>query len=173
MQTSKPVFTIFCFVLPLLLSACDQNADSDLQTYVADVQARKYAGIEPLPEVLNYASYVYDKNGMRDPFIPTNNTTDTRWVLGTPCAEVTRKRDALEDFSLEALAMVGSLEQDGERWALIRTQDGTVYRRKTLDYMGKDNGQIRNINERSIELLELISQGEGCIKKTTILTMNE
>lgn len=82
---------------------------------------------------------------MRDPFSPTATAS----VVVTQCTQVERRRDALEDFSLEALAMVGSLQQDGERWTLIRTQDGTVHRRKTLDYIGKDNGQILKVRESS------------------------
>jgi len=168
MQTSNSLITSFC-ALTLFLSACDQNPDSDLQSYVANVKARQYAGIEPLPNVISYATRVYDKTGLRDPFSPTAPVT----LAVTQCTQVERRRDALEDFPLETLTMVGSLEQDGERWVLIRTQDGSIHRRKTLDYIGKDNGQIRKISEHSVELLESIPQGVGCVKKTTILTMNE
>jgi type IV pilus assembly protein PilP len=153
----------------LFLSACDQNSTSGLQAYVSDVKAKQYAGIKPLPNVLSYATYVYGKKDLRDPFSPTAPIGPTV----TQCTQVVRERDALEDFPLDTLTLVGSLKQDGERWALIRTQDGTVHRRKTLDYIGKDNGQIRKVSENSIELLESIPQGGGCVKKTTTLNMNE
>jgi type IV pilus assembly protein PilP len=169
MQTSNSLFPSFCCALALFLSACDQNTIFDLQAYVSDVKARQYAGIGSLPNVLSYATYVYDKTDLRDPFSPTAPIVP----IVTQCTQVVRKRDALEDFPLSTLTMVGSLKQDGERWALIRTQDGTIHRRKILDYLGKDNGQIRKVSENSIELLESIPQGGGCIKKTTILTMNE
>lgn len=169
MQTSNSLYTVFCCALTLVLSACDQHNVSDLQAYVANVQTKQHAGIEPLPNLISYAAYDYDETDLRNPFNPIAPVGPTV----TQCTQVIRKRDALEEIPLEALAMVGSLEQDGERWALIRTQDGTIHRRKTLDYIGKDNGHIRKITENSIELLETIPQGSGCVKKTTLLTLND
>ena len=81
-----------------------------------------------------------------------------------------RARDPLEDYSLESLTMVGSLQLDNVRWALIRSKDGIVHRRSLSDYMGKNNGRILKVTEDSVELQELISQSSfGCIKRTTVL----
>ncbi|WP_455211671.1 pilus assembly protein PilP [Kaarinaea lacus] len=151
-------------------SACNHNNVSDLQTYIAKVKANPQSNIEPLPNVLSYASYTYDDMDLRNPFNPQSPPPIDDITL---CTEINRARDALEDIPLEALTLVGSLEQDGVRWGLIRTRDGTIYRRKPNDYTGKDNGHITQITETSLELLELIPQGSGCVKKTTILTMNE
>ena len=169
MYKSNSLSSVVYCALAIILSACSHNNVSDLQAYVTDVKAKQHAGIEPLPNILSYATYTYDKAELRDPFSPTAAVKPPV----TQCSQVVRRRDPLEDFSLEALTMVGSLEQDGERWALIRSQDGVIHRRKTFDYIGKDNGHIRKITETSIELRESISQGDGCVNKTTILSMAE
>jgi type IV pilus assembly protein PilP len=159
----------FYCILLLVLSACDLGNVNDLQAYVAGVKSRQYAGIEPLPHILGGVPYSFNVNGQRDPFNPIEHKT----ISVAQCTRATRRRDALEGFPLQTLTMVGSLERDKERWALIQTQDGGIHRRKVNDYVGEDNGQIKKITENSIELLELISQGGGCVNKTTILTLNE
>ena len=165
-----PVFYgVLLLVLLLVLSACDRGNVNDLQTYVAGVKSRQYAGIEPLPNILGSLPYSYNVHDQRDPFSPVEH----KIISVAQCTRVARRRDALEGFPLQTLTMVGSLERDKERWALIQTQDGGIHRRKVSDYMGEDNGQIKKITENSIELLELISQGGGCVNKTTILTLNE
>jgi len=172
MQTKNSLLrkTVFACTLVVTFSACNQNNVSDLQAYVTEVKAKPQSSIEPLPNVLSYASYAYDDTDLRNPFIPLTTPPIDDITL---CTEINRARDALEDIPLEALTLVGSLEQDGVRWGLIRTQDGTIYRRKPNDYIGKDNGHITQITETSMELLELIPQGSGCVKKTTILTLKE
>jgi type IV pilus assembly protein PilP len=171
MYIEKYLFTktVFYCVLMLAAGGCARDDTGDLQAYVAGVQVKQYAGIDPLPTILASAVYNYDVKDSRDPFkqIP-NKTIEVR-----ECTEITHKRDALEAFPLDTLSMVGSVERDSERWALIRTRDGIVHRRRVNDYMGEDNGQIMKITENSIELLESISQGGGCVKKTTILTLNQ
>lgn len=157
--------------LTLILASCNQGNITDLQVYVTDIESRKHAHIKPLPPPSEYEAYAYKENNLRNPFNPGAQkgpeNPDT-------CPNSVHERDALEEFPLESLAMVGSLQLSGKRWALISTQDGTIHRRKTYDYVGNNNGQITKITEKSMELLELISDRTiGCIKRVTILTLNE
>jgi len=170
MRISNWLITFSACALLFILSACNQNNVSDLQAYVANVQAKQHAGIEPLPNPLSFATYVYNGDDLRNLFIPKKPQGPEDETI---CTDDNRIRDALEEFPLDTLTMVGSLEQEGERWALLRTQEGTIHRRKTLDYIGKDNGHIQSITENSIELLESIPQGAGCVNKTTILSLND
>jgi len=45
--------------------------------------------------------------------------------------------------------------------ALIRDPEGTVSRVKPGNYLGQNNGKIRAIHADSLELVELVSNGNG------------
>ena len=61
--------------------------------------------------------------------------------------------------------MVGTLEQEGTRWALIRTPDETIQRVKKDNYMGLNRGRIMDITQSRVELVEIVPDGFGGWKK--------
>ncbi len=155
----------------LVLLGCGSNNSADLVGYVRDVQARKPSTIEPLPPTVQYATYHYDESDLRDPFVleDTGTTTNT-----SPCPEMARSRDALEDFPLDTLTMVGSLEHEQLRWALIRTQNGAVHRIKADDYLGQHSGRILKITETEVQIREFVPAADsGCIKRVAVLSLSK
>jgi len=154
------------------LAGCGGEPYSDLTDYVAQVKARPKSPIEPLPEIMEYPAYTYDESQLRDPFIPpapkrmASTDPNLRPDHHTP--------DVLEQFPLDTLKMVGSLEQNGQRWALIKAQDGTLYRTKRGRYMGQDNGKIVNITESKVVLQEIVPDGlGGWVKREAVITVSE
>lgn len=57
--------------------------------------------------------------------------------------------------------MVGTLAQKSDNWGLVQTNDGTIHRVKSGNYMGRNHGRIIRINEQNIELTELVPNGSG------------
>jgi type IV pilus assembly protein PilP len=57
--------------------------------------------------------------------------------------------------------MVGTLEQSGRTYGLIKDADGGVHRVQRGDYMGTDHGKIQSIDETEIELIEIVPDGTG------------
>jgi type IV pilus assembly protein PilP len=57
--------------------------------------------------------------------------------------------------------MVGTLQQAGQRYALIRTPDGAVARIKKGNYMGQNYGLVIEISDAAVELREMIQDGAG------------
>jgi type IV pilus assembly protein PilP len=159
-------------VLSLGLLACGGENVSDLQTYVQDVKTRKKGRVEPLPEVKTYAAYSYDESKLRDPFTPVQRKVSRLRSNNGLQPNFKREREVLEQFPLDTLKMVGSLEQNGERWALIKSQDGTLYRAKRGRYMGQDNGKILQITESKIVLQEIVPDGlGGWVKREATLSV--
>ena len=154
------------------LLACTGGNVSDLQSYVAEVKSRKKGSVPPLPEPEHYESYAYVKEKLRDPFTPKKKK---RVNAGTKIKLQCRPpRDILEGFPLDSLKMVGSLEQKGERWALVKGNDGTLYRTKKGKCMGQDDGKIMKITESEIVLMETVADGlGGRIKRKTVLSVSE
>lgn len=171
MVTFKAKLSIVLIGLGLLAGCSGENL-SDLNDYVNQVKARQKSRIEPLPEIMEYPAYSYDESQLRDPFIPpapkrlANSDPNLRPDHHTP--------DILEQFPLDTLKMVGSLEQSGQRWALIKAQDGTLYRTKAGRYMGQDNGKIINITETKVVLQEIVPDGlGGWVKREAVITVSE
>ena len=171
MFTIKAKLSIVFISLGLLASCSGENL-SDLHDYVTQVKAKQKSRIEPLPEIMDYPTYAYDDSQLRDPFTPpapkrlTTSDPNLRPDHHTP--------DILEQFPLDTLKMVGSLEQSGQRWALIKAQDGTLYRTKAGRYMGQDNGKIINITESKVVLQEIVADGlGGWVKREAVITVSE
>lgn len=176
-QWLQPVRTghvTILLVLIMALSACGEPNVSDLQQFVNDTKARQKGTIPALPTASSYETYTYDETKLRDPF--TRTAPRRRTVRpGTGIHPIPgRKRDILEQFPLDTLTMVGSLEQSGKRWALIKAGDGTLYRMKRGNYIGQDNGRILSVSENRLELQEIVSDGlGGWIKRKSSLSVSE
>ena len=165
--------TLSLILLTIFVTGCGNDNVSDLHDYVASVKAKKVGGIPPLPEVKEYKTYAYEDATLRDPFAPSISRkvvqTNNRYQ-----PDITREREVLEQFPLDTLKMVGSLEQNGERWALIKAQDGTLYRTKRGKFMGQDHGKIIRITETDITLQETVPDGlGGWVRRQATLSVSE
>ena len=166
-----------CLLLASLtagLIACGGVQDQDLRDYVNQVKARQKGNIPPLPQPQKFEIYSYDEASVRDPFIPTTVIEAAENKESGPRPEVGRVKDVLEEFPLGSLKMMGSLEKDGKRWALMRAPDGTLHRTTAGHYVGQNNGKILKISESQLELKEIVPDGlGGWVERFSTLTVNE
>jgi len=142
------------------LSACGNNMD-ELDTYINGVKARPGGSIEPLPEVTPYEVFAYmaDADGIRSPFAP-----DTPQAAGPASGtrpDPERLPEFLEQFPLDTLRMVGTLNLGETEYGLVQTADGLIHRVVPGNYMGQNDGRIIGISESEIALIEIISDGIG------------
>ncbi|QBF24695.1 hypothetical protein EXN22_02950 [Pseudomonas tructae] len=77
---------------------------------------------------------------LRNPFVP-----------GAPQASV----DVLQRLALEQFEMVGSLASGGTYYALVQAQ-GRVHRLQVGDGLGRDQGQVIEISERQLAVVEQV-----------------
>lgn len=146
----------------LALSGCGSGNMSDLEDYVASVKQRKPGPIEPLPEIKQVETFVFEPGDRRDPFVPDTQGAEGEAAAGGGLApDPLRRKEELEQYSLDSLKMVGTLEQDDTVWGLVETPEGTLYRVRPGNYVGQNNGQITRITEEEIELTEIISDGSN------------
>jgi type IV pilus assembly protein PilP len=147
----------------LLLVGCGRDI-RDLQAYVAEVKMRKPPGIEPLPEIKPYEMFEYQAEHLRNPFDPSaiaGQPTGEQVASSDVSPDPNRTPEFLEGFPLDTLRMVGTLEQSGRLWALIKTPDATIQRVAQGNYMGQNNGKITLISDASIKLMEIVPDGFG------------
>jgi type IV pilus assembly protein PilP len=161
-------------LMAILLSGCNDPGIADLEKYVAEIKAIENPLVEPIPEYRHIPPYFYEVQDQRDPFLPWTdaNTKRPDIDLGedddgeNPCPSIpdsNRVQVGLEEMPLDALQMVGTLKTDGILWALVVSKgDGILYQVKQNDYMGDNYGQIINISEEQIDILEQLPDGSGC-----------
>ncbi len=149
-------------LLPLLagclaLSACSSDMD-ELDQYVNEVKARPGGVIEPLPEIKPYEvfTYVADQEGFRSPFVPDSPQAAAGGGDGMR-PDPDRSREFLEQFPLDALAMVGTLELGERTFGLLQTQDGLIHRVLPGNYVGQNDGRIVAVTESEIRVVEIVS----------------
>ncbi len=157
--TSK--ILIVGFVLTLM--ACSSSEFEDLQQYIKEVKSRPGAPIAGLPEAKPYERFLYQDGDLRDPFKPTIKATAKAGPSGANQLRpnIGRDSEALESFPLDALRMVGSLKQDNQKWGIVKTTDGFIYRVKRGNHVGKNFGKITQITDSEIKITEIISDGMG------------
>jgi type IV pilus assembly protein PilP len=145
------------------LSGCADPNIGELQSYVAEKKSAPPDRIEPLPEIRQIETFIYDESGRRNPFVDmSGERAESASVAGgglTP--DFNRRKEELEGYPLDSIRMVGTLEQTEASWGLVKTKDGTVHKVKSGNYMGQNHGRIVLITEDRIELTEIIQDGSG------------
>ena len=85
-----------------------------------------------------------------------------------------RNREFLEQFSLDTLKMVGTLNLGGNHYGLVLTKDGRVHRVVVGEHMGHNDGTITDITPSKIALAEIIPDGlGGYVERPAALGLNE
>ena len=152
-----------CIAL-LILSAtgCSQD-NSDLERFIEETKSKHLGSVEPLPQFEPYRNFSYMSSDLRDPFESTfeadtdgENTSNS----GLKRNE-TRPREALETYPLDTLRMVGTLVQNEQTWGLVKDPNNVVHRVQTGNYVGQNEGQIVDVSEIELNIIEIIPDGLG------------
>ncbi len=171
-QKNKLLKTIFCLFVTVLISGCVSRDISNLERDVSEIMARPGGRIDPLPEIKPYEAYAYQSglDSARNPF-------KLFFVIEKPEIEPgavddglteemereirNRNREELEQFELDSLRMVGTLDNDNNNWGIVLDPDGVVHRVSVGNYLGVNIGKIINIYEDRIELREIAQDSGG------------
>lgn len=149
-------------ILMSVIAACGGSMD-DLDRYINDTKARPGGRIDPLPEIKPYEvfTYVADAEGLRSPFVPDSPQANSGSSANNTRPDRDRSREYLEEFPLDSLRMVGTLELGGVNYGLVMTPGGIIERVVPGNYIGQNDGRIVSVTESEIELVEIISDGIG------------
>ncbi len=149
------------------LAACS-SADDELSRFIDETKREGGGRVEPLPEVKPYEIFTYSAADMRSPFMPSgpggnNLRPDSK-----------RNREFLEQFPLDTLKMVGTLQMGDRVYGLIQTKDGLVHRVTTGNYLGQADGKITEITPAKISVTEIVPDGVGgYIERPASIALNQ
>lgn len=158
MKTKSLVILVAC---TFALVGCDREEHSDLRQFVKESDKLPGGRIPPLPEVKPYEPFAYNAYDLTDPFKPRKIEPPKSTAKGGLQPDFNRQREALEAFALENLKMVGTLQQKGQVFALVKAPDSALYRVQSGNYMGQNFGRIVGISETDIKLKEIVQDSGG------------
>jgi len=158
---TRSLRTLSLVTICVVITACSQQYD-DLKEWIKlqDNDPSLRNKVDPLPDVQTYEPFTYNAAELPDPFTPRK--IEPAKTPGTGLQpDLTRRKEALEGFPLEGLSMVGTIEQNKIRYALVKGSDGSLHKVKAGNYLGQNFGVILAVNESSVKIKEIIQDGIG------------
>ncbi len=146
----------------VLLVGCGGDEFQDLRDFVKNAGADMRGKIAPPPEVKPYEPFVYNNEAnLPDPFKPRKPELRAGGRAGLNQPDLDRPKEALEEFPLEGLKMVGYLYQNKVGYAVIRAPDGKLHRVKAGNYVGLNFGLIQEVTDTEVIIKEMVQDSAG------------
>ena len=151
----------------VLLAGCSGADHEELQQWMVDQRNQTRARVQPIPEPKKFTPQDYGQLSAMDPFSNQKlaqalkrESAQATTNAGLIAPELARRKEALEAYPLDAMAMVGSLIKTGQPVALLRV-DNLLYQVRSGNYLGQNFGRITKIGETEIVLREIVQDGSG------------
>jgi type IV pilus assembly protein PilP len=164
----------------LLLTACGSSGQDELRAWMAERREQTKPNVQPIPEPKKFTPQGYTQEAATDPFSNQKLTqalkresaqSTSNAALVAP--ELTRRKEPLESYPLDAMKMVGSLIKEGRPVALLRI-DNLVYQVSPGNYLGQNFGKVLKIGETELVLREIVQDAAGeWIERTATLQLQE
>ncbi len=163
-----------------LVSGCTGAGDEDLLQWMAEQKAQTKPKVVPISEPKQFKPESYTQVSAVEPFSREKLTQALRrdssqvasnGALVAP--ELARRKEPLEAFPLDSMALVGSLVQAGKPVALVKV-DSLLYQVRPGNYLGQNYGRVTKINETEVTLREIVQDAVGeWIERTATLQLQE
>ena len=156
-----------CAALIALLSGCSSSGQEELQQWMTEQRNQTKPKVQPIPEPKKFTPQAYTQEAATDPFSNQKLTQALRRDssqasanAGLVAPELTRRKEPLEGFPLDAMTMVGSLIKEGKPVALVRV-DNLLYQVRAGNYLGQNYGKITKVGETDVTLREIVQDAGG------------
>jgi type IV pilus assembly protein PilP len=163
------------------LSACGSSDQEQIQQWMQEQRAQTKPNVQPIPEPKKFTPQDYTQEAAVDPFSLQKLTQalkrDSQQSSSASAAllapELNRRKEPLEAFPLDAMAMVGSLHKQGQPVALVKV-DNLLYQVRPGNYLGQNYGRITKVGETEVVLRELVQDAAGeWVERTASLQLQE
>jgi type IV pilus assembly protein PilP len=164
----------------LLLAACAPSDQEELTAWMAEQRTLTKPNVQPIPEPKKFTPQAYTQEASVDPFSNQKLTqalkresaqSTSNAALVAP--ELARRKEPLEGYPLDAMAMVGTLMREGKPVALVKV-DNLLYQVRPGNYLGQNFGKIVKVGETEVVLREIVQDAAGeWIERTATLQLQE
>ena len=163
------------------LVGCGGSSEEDLRKWMAQERIDTRPFVKPLSAPKQYKPENYSQTALPNPYskdklakVFASESRSTAQVNDTLIApERVRRKEALEAYPLDTMAMVGSLIKEGKPAALLKV-DKLLYQVRMGNYLGQNYGRISNISKTEITLREIVQDAAGeWIERPATLQLQE
>lgn len=162
-----------------LLSGCAGSDQEDLRRWMVEQRNQVRPTVPPISEPKKFTPQAYTEGVQLEPFNSqkltqalrreSNQTVNSALIA----PELSRRKEALESFPLDSMAMVGSLTRNGQPVALI-TADKLLYQVRVGNHLGLNYGRVTRISETELALREIVQDAAGeWIERVATLQLQE
>jgi type IV pilus assembly protein PilP len=164
------------FAVATVLGACSANED-ELRDWMDQQRREVKPNVSPLQAPKKFDPAPYNSAQAVEPFSNQKLTVALKQEARQPnsllSAELNRRKEPLEAYPLDSMSMVGSVNKQGQPFALLRV-DNLLYQVKLGDYLGQNYGRITRIAETEVALREIVQDAAGeWIERTANLQLVE
>ncbi len=163
----KPLCSIINVIgvaLMLLLSGCGDAGVQEVKQWMEDVRRQTPVAVQKLQEPKKFTPFVYSATDDPDPYNPAKLAVALAKLKakssGTIKPDLERRREPLENYPLDTVKMVGTLEKPGLSYALLQV-DKTVFQVKVGNYVGQNFGMVTKITDSEVEVREIVPDAAG------------
>ena len=159
-----------------LVTACGSETE-ELQGWMDQQRREVKPSITPLVPPKKFDPAPYASAQAVEPFSNQKLSVALKQEAKQPnsvlAAELNRRKEPLEFYTLDGMNMVGSVTKQGKPFALLKV-DNLLYQVKVGDYLGQNYGRILKITETEIALREIIQDAAGeWIERPSTLQLQE
>ena len=158
------------------LAACGGDQD-ELQQWMEQQKREVKPSVEPLSAPKKFNPQAYNEVGSVEPFstqkLAVALKNEARQSNSLLNAEINRRKEPLEAYPVDSMAMVGSVVRSGKPYALLKV-DNLLYQVKPGDYLGQNYGKITQISETKVAYREIVQDAAGeWIERNSALQLQE
>jgi type IV pilus assembly protein PilP len=177
----RQTLVVVALVAAGALSACGSSDQEEIQKWMQEQRAQTKPNVQPIPEPKKFTPQDYTQEAAVEPFSNQKLTQalkrDSQQSSSASAAllapELNRRKEPLEAFPLDAMAMVGSLLKQGQPVALVKV-DNLLYQVRPGNYLGQNYGRITKVGETEVVLRELVQDAAGeWVERTASLQLQE
>ncbi|MCG0026270.1 pilus assembly protein PilP [Vibrio parahaemolyticus] len=153
-----------------LLVGCQAN-DESLTDFIRGVESQARRDVEKLKPADKYIAVAYAPEVMRAPFeLPKEATIATQPVARKDCWQPPNRARSgkLEKFPLSQLRLKGVMGMGNTVSGLVQAPNGTVYKVKPGQYLGRNNGKVTHVTHSYLLINETLPDGLGCWQKRKV-----
>ncbi len=159
-----------------LSAGCGAEQD-ELQAWMDQQRRDVKPSVQPLVAPKRFDPAPFDGSQLVDPFSNQKLSVALKQEARQPnsvlASEMNRRKEPLEAYPTDSMAMVGSVTKSGRPVALLKV-DKLLYQVALGEYIGQNFGKITRISETEIVLREIVQDATGeWIERASTLQLQE
>lgn len=176
----KALIAISLVLMQLALTGCGSSKEDDIRQWMTEERNQTRPKVAPIPAPKQFKPESYVNASAIEPFSNQKLTQalkrDSAQVASNGALvapELARRKEPMEAFPLDTMALVGSIIRAGQPVALVKV-DNLLYQVKLGNYLGQNYGKVTKISETQVTLREIVQDAVGeWIERIATLELQE